>query len=182
MQFTPLSIPDIIYIKPDIFYDQRGYFFESYHQKKYQEAGITDTFIQDNQSKSTQGTLRGLHYQLPPMAQSKLVRVLEGTIFDIAVDVRKNSSTLGQWVGQELSADRMDSLYIPIGYAHGFYVLSETAVVYYKCNELYAKSYERAIRWDDPEINIQWPILASTPLISEKDRVAPLLSQQTDLF
>ncbi|MBT5856538.1 dTDP-4-dehydrorhamnose 3,5-epimerase [bacterium] len=177
MKFTPLSIPDVIHIEPKIFEDNRGFFMEVYHQEKYAEAGISDAFVQDNYSRSSKGTLRGLHYQLHPKAQGKLVRAVKGEILDVAVDIRKGSSTFGQWVSAILSEDKKNLLYVPPGFAHGFYVISDTADIEYKCTSTYSADHERSIRWDDPDINISWPISPDqTVLLSEKDKIAPLLT------
>jgi dTDP-4-dehydrorhamnose 3,5-epimerase len=174
MQIIKQEIPEVLYFIPKIWKDERGYFFEAYHQKKWQEAGFDTTFVQDNQSSSKGGTLRGLHFQLPPYEQGKLVRVLKGKIFDVAVDIRKNSPTFKKWVGKILSAENNDMLYIPPDFAHGFYVLSEEAEVLYKCTKFYNPKFERSIKWDDKEINIAWPINKNIALnISEKDAKAP---------
>ena len=174
MKFIQTKIKEVILIEPRVFTDDRGYFFECYHKEKYHAGGITVDFVQDNQSQSVQGTLRGLHYQAAPMQQAKLVRAVSGTIFDVAVDIRKGSPTYGQWVGELLSAENKKLLYIPEDFAHGFYVLSETAEIHYKCSRLYSSEHDRAIRWDDPTIHIKWPLLKNTdPILSEKDRNAP---------
>ena len=177
MKVIPLAIPDIILFEPRVFGDDRGFFFESFNQKTFEEiVGIATTFVQDNHSKSTQGVLRGLHYQLPPKAQEKLVRVIQGEIFDVVVDIRKNSSTFGQWLGEKLSADNKKQLWIPPGFAHGFLTLSETAEILYKATDFYAPEYERCIAWNDPDIGIEWP-LQSEPITSERDQCGVLLNK-----
>jgi len=170
MKIMPTRLPDVLLIEPTVFSDSRGHFFEAYHQEKFREAGVSETFVQDNESYSVQGTLRGLHYQRPPNAQGKLIRVLEGEIFDVCVDIRKESATYGQWVGDTLSQDNKKMLYVPPGFAHGFYVKSDFARILYKCTSLYDPASEGAILWSDPEIGIDWPILSGTePVLSEKD-------------
>ena len=177
MKATALAIPDIILFEPKVFGDERGFFFESFNQNNFKIAtGISPTFVQDNHSKSTQGVLRGLHYQLPPKAQEKLVRVIQGEIFDVVVDIRKNSSTFGQWLGEKLSADNKKQLWIPPGFAHGFLTLSETAEILYKATDFYAPEYERCIAWNDPDIGIEWP-LQSEPITSERDQCGVLLNK-----
>jgi len=165
---TPLE--GLLIVEPKVFKDQRGYFFESYNKKLYAENGISDNFVQDNQSFSSYGVVRGLHYQLNPFAQSKLVRVLQGKIFDVAVDLRKDSPTFGQWFGVELSSENFLQLYIPRGFAHGFSVLSEIAVVFYKCDNYYAPDYEEGILFDDPVLNIDWKVPIEKVIVSEKDK------------
>ncbi len=168
------SINGVISIIPKVFTDDRGSFFQAFHHQQYQDIGIDTLFVQDNQSYSKQGCLRGLHYQESPHAQAKLIRVLQGEIYDVAVDLKPDSPTFGQWHGQHLSSNRNDQLYIPNHCAHGFYVLSETATVLYKCDHPYHPASERSLRWDDPRLNIQWPILSgTTPILSEKDHHAP---------
>lgn len=157
MKIVPLAIPDVISIEPDVFGDDRGFFFESFNQKAFEEAtGLSPSFVQDNHSKSSKGVLRGLHYQLPPKAQGKLVRTTQGEVFDVCVDIRKSSPTFGQWVGEYLTAENKKQLWIPEGFAHGFFTLSETAELLYKTSDYYAPELERCIRWDDPDIHIQW--------------------------
>lgn len=176
MKFTKLEIPDLIYIEPDLFTDKRGTFFEAYHRDKFYHAGITVTFVQDNQSISQKGTLRGLHYQMPPKAQGKLIQILSGTIYDVAVDIRKGSAFYKKWIGQILSDKKYDMLYIPPGFAHGFYVLSDQASMAYKCTDIYSPEHEKTIRWDDPALGIEWPIAPNSPLrLSDKDKTAPLI-------
>ncbi|HZS12032.1 MAG TPA: dTDP-4-dehydrorhamnose 3,5-epimerase [Nitrospirales bacterium] len=167
MRITPTALPDVLLIEPDVWTDPRGYFFESYHQSRYEEHGIHARFVQDNFSRSLRGTLRGLHYQLM-RPQGKLVTVMEGVVFDVAVDIRRSSPTFGRWVGVELSAEKQAQLYIPPGFAHGFCVLSPTAGFHYKCTEYYAPEDERGIIWNDVTLKIAWPIDA--PTLSAKDR------------
>jgi dTDP-4-dehydrorhamnose 3,5-epimerase len=174
MEIEKTVLPGVLVVHPRIFRDERGYFYESYHQQKYQEAGIDTVFVQDNESRSVQGVVRGLHYQLNPHAQAKLVRVLEGTVFDVAVDIRKGSPTYGKWFGVELSAENKKQLYIPEGFAHGFSVLSEEAVLAYKCNALYHQESERGIALDDPDLGIDWQVSRQAFIVSEKDKKSPL--------
>ena len=179
MKATRLAIPDVVLIEPKVFGDARGFFYESFNQQAFNDAtGLDVQFVQDNHSRSTKGVLRGLHYQLPPHAQGKLVRVTRGSVFDVAVDIRKSSPTFGKWVGEELSEDNSRQLWIPPGFAHGFLVLSETADFLYKTTDYYAASHERCIKWDDPALNIPWPVerLDGPPVLSAKDQQAPALS------
>ncbi|MGC3978883.1 MAG: dTDP-4-dehydrorhamnose 3,5-epimerase [Paludibacteraceae bacterium] len=169
MEIIQTPIKDLLIIKPRVFADARGYFFETYNQKKYYEAGIKQNFCQDNQSKSSYGVIRGLHYQLLPHSQSKLVSVTVGTVWDVAVDLRKDSPTFGQWYGVELTDENHLQFLIPQGFAHGFSVLSETAVFSYKCDDFYNPSFERGILYNDPSLNIDWKIPADKALVSEKD-------------
>jgi len=172
MNFTPTAIPDVILVEPKVFGDSRGFLLETYQAKKFAEAGIAAEFVQDNHSGSGQGTLRGLHYQIEH-AQGKLVRVLVGEIFDAAVDLRRSSSTFGQWVGYYLSAENKQQLWIPPGLAHGFYVTSPWAEIQYKATDFYAPESERTLLWNDAKIGIQWPLLdGREPLLSEKDKCA----------
>ena len=168
MKFTPTQIPEIILIEPKVFEDKRGFFFESYQEQKFREAGINVEFVQDNHSKSLQNTLRGLHYQIKE-AQGKLMRVISGEIFDVAVDIRKGSSTFGQWFGGYLSAENKKMLWVPPGFAHGFYVTSPEAEVVYKTTGYYAPKWERTIIWNDPTLNIEWPVKNKMPTLSPKD-------------
>ncbi len=169
MQFTPTSIPDVILIKPKIYQDNRGFFLETYQAKVFNEAGINATFVQDNLSGSNKGTLRGLHYQIK-QTQAKLVRVVAGEIFDVAVDLRRNSPTFGGWAAVHISSENKHQVYIPGGFAHGFYVLSDWAEVSYKASDFYAPDYERTLLWNDPEIGIEWPLdNQAEPVISSKD-------------
>ena len=175
MRTTPLFIPDVIVIEPKIFNDDRGFFFESFNQSDFEtETGLVPNFVQDNHSKSTKGVLRGLHYQLPPKAQGKLVRVINGEVFDVAVDIRQGSPTYGQWVAEILSAENKKQLWIPEGFAHGFLTLSDTAELIYKTTNYYSPELDRCIRWDDSSLNIDWPTPTSAPLLSEKDASAGL--------
>ena len=177
MNAIPLKIPDIILFEPRVFGDDRGFFFESFNQNNFKDiTGITTTFVQDNHSKSTKDVLRGLHYQLPPKEQGKLIRAIQGEIFDVVVDIRKDSPTYGQWLGEVLSAGNKKQLWIPPGFAHGFLTLSETAEILYKTTDFYAPESERCIAWNDPEIGIDWPINRE-PLLSNKDRNGSSLEQ-----
>lgn len=181
MKFIAQKIPDVLLIEPKIFEDSRGFFLETYREELFTQAGITDRFIQDNHSSSQKGVLRGLHYQIRH-PQGKLVRVIQGEIFDVAVDIRKSSATFGQWVGAYLSAQNKNQLWVPPGFAHGFYVVSEVAQVTYKVNNLYAPEWERSILWNDPEIGIEWPISGnSAPSLSQKDMDAFAL-KNAELF
>ena len=181
MKATTLAIPEVILFEPTIFTDERGFFFESFNHKKFEEAvGYGVNFVQDNHSKSTKGVLRGLHYQLPPKAQGKLVRVTQGEVFDVAVDIRKNSPTFGKWVGEKLSAENKKQLWVPEGFAHGFLTLSETAEFLYKVTNYYSKEYERSIIWNDPNIGIDWT-LQEQPQLSEKDQQGIFL-ENADVF
>ena len=173
MRFVPTAIPDVVIIEPDVFRDPRGFFLETYHAGKYRDAGIEGPFVQDNQSRSVAGTLRGLHLQLT-RPQGKLVRVIEGEIFDVAVDVRRGSPTFGQWVGVTLSAENFRQCYLPPGFAHGFAVVSQIAQVEYKCTDLYDPKGELGIAWNDPAIAIQWPV--AEPFLSERDTRHPVLA------
>ena len=170
MQFTRLAIPDLLLIEPRVFGDERGFFFESWNRAVFRDVtGLDPEFVQDSHSKSRRGVLRGLHYQLPPKAQGKLVRVIAGEVFDVALDLRCSSPTFGRWVSNLLSAENKRQLWIPPGFAHGFLTLSESAEFVYKATEAYAPELERCIRWDDPALGIAWP-LDVPPLVSEKDR------------
>ena len=176
MKVTALAIPDVLLIEPKVFGDDRGFFFESFNQQAFNAAtGLDSDFVQDNHSKSAKNVLRGLHYQLPPKAQGKLVRVVAGEVFDVAVDIRKGSPTFGQWVGKVLSAENKLQMWIPAGLAHGFLVLSDSAEFLYKTTDYYAPEYERSIAWNDPALAIDWPI-QGFPSLSSKDAVAPPLS------
>lgn len=174
MKATPLAIPEVVLIEPKVFGDDRGFFFESFNAKAFEEAtGLKRNFVQDNHSKSSKNVLRGLHYQIT-QPQGKLVRVVRGEVFDVAVDLRKSSQTFGQWVGAHLSAENKKQLWVPEGFAHGFVVLSETAEFLYKTTDYYAPEYERSLRWNDPELGIEWP-LQGEPKLSAKDATANLL-------
>ena len=176
MKVIPLAIPDIILFEPRVFGDDRGLYFESFNQKTFEEiVGIATTFVQDNHSKSTKGVLRGLHYQLHPKAQGKLIRAIQGEIFDVVVDIRKDSPTFGQWLGEVLSADNKKQLWIPLGFAHGYLTLSATAEILYKTTDFYAPEFERCIIWNDKEIGIEWP-LQGEPILSGKDMCGLSLS------
>jgi dTDP-4-dehydrorhamnose 3,5-epimerase len=174
MKFFETDIKGLIVCEPVVFHDDRGFFFESYNQSLFCKNGITTVFVQDNQSYSTSGVIRGLHFQAPPFAQAKLVRVLEGRILDVAVDIRKNSPTYGRSFSIELSAENRTQLFIPHGFAHGFSVLSNVATVMYKCDQFYNKESEKGIRFDDPELNIDWKINVANAIVSEKDLILPL--------
>lgn len=177
MKITPTKIADVLLIEPRIFGDERGFFYESFNQKAFESAtGVSLPFVQDNHSKSCRGVLRGLHYQVCPHAQGKLVRVVQGEVFDVAVDIRKESKTYGEWVGVHLSAENKQQLWIPPGLAHGFVVLSETAEFLYKTTEYYAPQAERSLCWNDPTLAIQWPLEAQ-PLLAEKDRNGHLFNE-----
>jgi dTDP-4-dehydrorhamnose 3,5-epimerase len=176
VQFLKTELPGVILIDPDVFRDARGLFFELYHAKKYGDAGIPEQFVQDNVSCSLRGSLRGLHYQLWS-PQGKLVTVLDGRVFDVAVDVRRGSPTFGRWLGVELSSANRRQLYIPPGFAHGFCALSESVWLSYKCTEFYAPADERGIIWNDPTLKIAWPI--DKPLLSDKDRSYKTLKEMT---
>lgn len=175
MNVVKTPIEGLFIIEPQVFEDSRGYFFESYQAEKLKNQGINEVFVQDNQSKSSYGVIRGLHYQLEPYAQTKLIRVLVGAIYDVAVDVRKGSPTYGQWFGLELSAENKKQLFVPKGFAHGFSVLSETAVAMYKCDRLYQPGSEGGIVYNDPTLNIDWKIEAGKEVLSPKDLILPQL-------
>lgn len=178
-EFKRLAIPDVILVIPKVFDDERGFFLESYKKSEFAKNGINTEFNQDNHSKSAKGVLRGLHYQLVPKAQAKLVRCPNGAIFDVAVDIRKNSPYFGRWVGEKLTAENKHMLYIPEGFAHGFVVLSETAELLYKASNEYSKEHDRGILWNDPDININWGI-DFEPILSEKDKIQPRLKDIKD--
>jgi len=177
--FNKTKIEDVILIEPQIFGDSRGFFIETYKKSDFIKNGISNDFVQDNHSKSTKGVLRGLHYQLNPKAQAKLVRCSKGKIFDVAVDIRVGSKTFGQWVGYELSEENKNMLYIPAGFAHGFIVLSDEAELLYKASNEFCPELDRGIRWNDPSININWGI-DFEPLISGKDNLQPFLKDLTN--
>lgn len=183
LDVRPLSIPDVLEIRPARYQDERGFFSETWNASTWQAAGIDHLFVQDNQSlSSAKGVLRGLHYQEPPFAQAKLVRVTHGSIFDVAVDIRHGSPTFGQWVGLTVSAEAWNQIYIPGGFAHGFLTLEPNSEVLYKVSAPYAPRHDRAIRFDDPAIGIEWPLGELTPILSEKDRAAPLLADVAPVF
>jgi dTDP-4-dehydrorhamnose 3,5-epimerase len=177
MNIIPTPISDLFVIEPRVYRDERGYFLEHYNQEKFTLAGIKSTFIQDNQSKSSYGVIRGLHYQLAPFAQTKLLRVIEGKIFDVAVDIRQNSPTFGHWYGIELSDDNFLQLFIPRGFAHGFAVLSATATVHYKCDSLYNPLSEKGILYCDKSLDIDWHVSAVDAIVSPKDKMWPEFEQ-----
>jgi dTDP-4-dehydrorhamnose 3,5-epimerase len=178
LKVTPTAIPDVLIIEPKVFGDSRGFFFESFNQEAFNQAtGTNFQFVQDNHSRSAKGVLRGLHYQLPPFAQGKLVRVVRGAVWDVAVDIRKSSASFGQWVGIELSEDNNKQFWIPPGFAHGFVVLTDTADFLYKTTAYYSPTHDRGIRWDDLTVNIAWPDTGASPQLSAKDAAAKLLSE-----
>ena len=174
MQAIALSLPDILLLAPDVFSDDRGYFFESYSQPSYEQLGITVSFVQDNVSFSKYGTIRALHYQATP-GQAKLVSCMQGRIWDVAVDIRPKSPTFRQWVGVELNDENHHQLFVPVGFAHGYCVLSETALVHYKVSAPYNRQEERSLRWNDPAFNVDWPI--RNPILSKRDQESPFLSE-----
>jgi len=182
MKVVSTGIPGLFVIEPKVFEDDRGYFFESYHEEKLRQQGIEIRFVQDNQSKSSYGVIRGLHYQQNPHAQTKLVRALEGVIYDVAVDIRKGSPTFGKWFGVELSAENKKQLLVPQGFAHGFSVLTPTAVVFYKCDNLYNPASEGGILYNDPSLNIDWKVKPGKAVLSEKDKIHPLLKDTITNF
>lgn len=182
MPFYPVDIPGLLIFEPNVFEDSRGYFFESYNARVFEDAGITQAFVQDNQSFSSYGVIRGLHYQLPPFAQAKLVRVLQGRIMDLALDIRKGSPCFGKSFRVELSAENKKQLFIPAGFAHGFSVLSETAEVMYKCDAFYNRESDAGILYNDPALHIDWGIPAGREIVSDKDRLLPLLSDCKNSF
>ena len=169
MKFEPLALPGVMRVTLDVFRDDRGAFMETWHGKKFTDSGIPGPFVQDNWSESRKGVLRGLHYQVQ-QPQGKLVAVVDGSIFDVVVDLRRSSPTFGRWLAEPLSSDRAVALWVPPGFAHGFYVVSDRAVVLYKCSDFYAPAHERTLRWDDTDLAIDWPIPAgSMPIVSTKD-------------
>jgi dTDP-4-dehydrorhamnose 3,5-epimerase len=180
MEFVTTNLPGVILVKPRVFADERGFFLETWRRDEFVAAGIVADFVQDNHSCSSKGTLRGLHYQVQ-RPQGKLVRVTRGEVFDVTVDIRQDSPTFGRWIGQRLSAGNKHMLWVPPGLAHGFYVLSDVAEFQYKCTDYYAPALERAIRWDDPDLGIEWPLLEGVNLVlSEKDREAGSLRALVD--
>lgn len=181
MEFIKTSLPDVVLIKPRVFGDARGFFMETYQQKIFAEVGIQAEFVQDNHSGSQKGILRGLHYQIQ-QTQGKLVRAVVGEVFDVAVDIRRNSPTFGKWVGVVLSAENKNMLWVPPGFAHGFFVLSDWAEFVYKATDFYAPQWERTILWNDPEIGVAWPLAdGQTPVLSAKDTVGKSF-KEADLF
>lgn len=178
MKITPTSLPEVLIVEPRVFGDARGFFTESWNEDAFNKAvGQNIRFVQDNHSRSARGVLRGLHFQLPPHSQGKLVRVVSGAVFDVAVDIRRSSPNFGRWEGVELSAENHKQLWIPPGFAHGFLVLSETADFLYKTTDYYAPTCEGAVRWDDPAIGIEWPSTGVPALLAEKDAKAALLAE-----
>lgn len=176
MKVTPTALPEVLLLEPRVFGDERGFFMESFNQRAFDAAvGHPVAFVQDNHSRSTRGVLRGLHYQLPPHAQGKLVRVTAGRVFDVAVDMRRSSPRFGRWSGAELSGENHHQLWIPPGFAHGFLVLSDSADFLYKTTDYYAPQFEGAVRWDDPQIGIDWPTAGLSPQLSAKDLLASTL-------
>ncbi|MBT3300943.1 MAG: dTDP-4-dehydrorhamnose 3,5-epimerase [Bacteroidetes bacterium] len=180
MEIIKTEIEGLLIIKPKVFEDERGYFYESYNEQAYQQNGIAMNFVQDNQSKSKRGVLRGLHFQNPPFAQGKLIRVLSGCVFDVAVDIRKDSETYGQWHSVILSEDNKLQYWIPPGFAHGFLTLENDTILSYKCTELYNKEAEGSIRWNDPDLKISWSYY--DPILSDKDKDATLFKDFVSLF
>lgn len=181
MKVTPTAIPDVLVIAPKVFGDNRGFFYESFNQNTFNQAtGLNETFVQDNHSRSAKGVLRGLHYQLQ-QPQGKLVRVVRGAVFDVAVDIRKSSPTFGKWVGVELSEDNHQQLWVPAGFAHGFLVLSDSADFLYKTTDYYAPAHERCIAWNDAAVSIEWPGIGMPPALSAKDS-AGLSFVQAEVF
>lgn len=178
MKATPTRIPDVMVVEPKVFGDARGFFYESFNQAAFNAAtGTAFAFVQDNHSRSSKGVLRGLHYQLPPHAQGKLVRVVRGAVWDVAVDIRRNSPTFGRWVAETLTEDNHKQFWIPPGFAHGFVVLSESADFLYKTTNYYAPQADRGIAWNDPDLGIDWPNLGMDLVLSDKDRQQPALRQ-----
>jgi len=177
LKFTPTKIPEVILIEPDVFQDARGFFFQSYRKDLFEQNGISMNFVQDNHSRSSKGTLRGLHYQTAPHAQAKLVRVARGQAFDVVVDIRPRSKTFGYWVGNVLSAEKKNMLFVPAGFAHGFMALEHNTEFIYKVSELYSPSHELGILWNDPAIGIVWPKIDAPLLLSEKDKKHPTLKE-----
>jgi dTDP-4-dehydrorhamnose 3,5-epimerase len=183
VKFTPQTIPDVILVEPQVHGDERGYFVETFHQNKFEEAvGHKVDFIQDNESKSSKGVLRGLHFQLPPFAQSKLVRVIQGEVLDVAVDIRKGSPAFGQYVAVELSGDNKKQMFVPRGFAHGFVVLTDAATLAYKVDNYYSPECDRGLAFDDKALNIDWQLEAKSLLLSDKDAKQPSLTELADCF
>ena len=182
MEIIKTNIEGVVIIEPRIFKDDRGYFFESFSQREFEEKVCKTTFVQDNESKSSYGVVRGLHFQKPPFAQSKLVRVIKGAVLDVAVDIRKDSPTFGQYVSVELTGENHRQFFIPRGFAHGFSVLSEEVIFQYKCDNFYSPQSEGAIAWNDPDLNIDWRIPAEKVVLSEKDSKHPRLKDWQNVF
>jgi dTDP-4-dehydrorhamnose 3,5-epimerase len=174
MRILPTAIPDVVLIEPKVFGDARGFFVETWHAARFADAGLACQFVQDNHSRSAGGVLRGLHYQVE-RPQGKLVRVVSGEVFDVAVDLRRSSPTFGRWVGELLTAASHRELWVPPGFAHGFFVTSDSADLVYKCTNYYAPEHERTLRWDDPELMIDWPLAGRPPVLSSKDAAGLLL-------
>lgn len=181
MEIVPTKIPDVLIIKPQVFTDERGYFFESYNREKFIAAGIDVNFVQDNESKSMKGVLRGLHFQKPPFAQGKLVRVMRGAVLDVAVDLRADSPWYGKWAAIELTEHNKWMYWIPPGFAHGFLTLEDNTVFFYKCTNVYNKESEGSVRWNDPDLNINWGS-GIQPVLSGKDQVAPMFAELGRVF
>ena len=177
MKFTRLAISDVILIEPKVLGDERGFFLEFYREDLFEKNGISVKFVQDNHSRSVKGVLRGLHFQTEPMAQAKLVRVVQGEVYDVAVDIRKGSKTFGKYVGEILSAENKKMLYIPAGFAHGYCALKDGTEFMYKCSALYSPSHERGLIWNDPDLEISWPKLDVEYILSEKDKKYPILKK-----
>ena len=177
MNIVKTDIPGLVIIEPKVFDDSRGFFFEAFNQKEFEEKVFCTKFVQDNESKSSFGVIRGLHYQLPPHAQSKLVRVVKGSVLDVAVDIRKGSPTFGKHVAAELSENNKKLFFIPRGFAHGFAVLSDEVIFQYKCDNYYAPDSEGSIRWNDPELNIDWGLKPNQVVLSERDKAVPLFAE-----
>lgn len=182
MPFIKTKFPGLLIFEPNVFEDNRGYFFESYNQKIFSEGGVEINFVQDNQASSTFGVIRGLHFQMDPFSQTKLIRVLSGKIIDAVVDLRKNSPTHGNAYSIMLSAENKKQLLVPKGFAHGYSVISETAEVFYKCDEFYHKESEGGIAWNDPALHIDWQVPADKIIVSEKDKTYPVLKNSTHYF
>ena len=177
MKFLETEIAGVILVEPDVHGDERGFFLEAYHEPRYRSGGIRDRFVQDNHSRSVRGVVRGMHYQLPPDEQGKLVRCVGGEVFDVAVDIRSSSPTFGEWAGAVLSDHNHRQLWVPAGFAHGFMAMSDVADVLYKTTTYYASGAERSIRWDDPAIGIEWPDVGVKAILSQRDLAAPTLDQ-----
>lgn len=180
MEIVPTEIPDVLIIKPKVFADERGYFFESYNKEVFLAAGLNISFVQDNESKSMKGVLRGLHFQKPPFAQGKLVRVMRGAVIDVAVDLRKDSPWFGKWVAIELNEHNKWMYWIPPGFAHGFLTLEDNTVLFYKCSNVYNKHSEGSVIWSDPDLKIDWGI--TNPILSAKDQTAPFFNELERVF
>lgn len=176
MKIIETAIPDVLLLEPTVHGDARGYFMETFRESWFRDHGIQARFVQDNQSRSVRGTLRGLHYQMK-QPQGKLVRVVSGEVFDVAVDLREGSASFGQWAGDILSADNKRQLWVPPGFAHGFYVVSESAELYYKCTDYYCPEHEHSLLWNDPAVGIEWPVSGDSPLLSAKDAAGLVLAE-----